>query len=185
MNINQVKVVFIILVITSCETASQAQSALPGPAVIWPSGPLEVIAAFDRPLDQSVAKTLVNKQIAYFETGIAKPKGSLRIAGARLVDDGAELWFSQRSPHPAQARYQFPIVEPASGGKTRPSPFARILTLSTGSKRVGRKTRILTMGPGGRPGCPRSTAIACGNCVRSQKCTNEEQDFLRSPAGWH
>ena len=59
-----------------------AQSIVPGPSAIWPAGPLEVIAAFDRPLDQAVVEMLLNQRISYSDAKMPKAAGTLRIAGA-------------------------------------------------------------------------------------------------------
>jgi len=84
--------------------------------VVWPSGPLEVIAAFDRSVDPSVSRSLVGKSIAYFkhegqvnDRAPARPWGSLRIVGSRLIDDGRTLILAT-DPHPRLARYVLPAL---------------------------------------------------------------------------
>jgi putative heme-binding domain-containing protein len=90
---------------------------VPGrPLAVWPSGPLEVIAAFDRPLDPAVAKRMVGQAIPYQDTGgggpdqppPSRPAGRLRIVGARLIDDGRTLVLAT-DPHPRVARYLLPL----------------------------------------------------------------------------
>jgi putative heme-binding domain-containing protein len=87
------------------------------PVAVWPTGPLQVIAAFDRPIDPSAAKSLIGRTISYFETrpdvpgqaSPAKPLGALRIVGARLIDDGRTLVLAT-DPHPRVARYRLPLA---------------------------------------------------------------------------
>jgi putative heme-binding domain-containing protein len=86
------------------------------PIVVWPPGPLEVIAAFDRPLDPAVANAMVGQAISYQDTGgggpdqppLSRPAGRLRIVGARLVDDRRTLVLAT-DPHPRIARYFLPL----------------------------------------------------------------------------
>ncbi len=88
------------------------------PVAVWPPGPLEVIAAFDRPIDPAAAKSLIGRTISYFETQSdvpgqappAKPLGALRIVGARLIDDGRTLVLAT-DPHPRVARYRLPLSD--------------------------------------------------------------------------
>jgi putative heme-binding domain-containing protein len=85
------------------------------PVAVWPSGPLQVIAAFARPIEPSAARSLIGRTIAYSETPSpvtgnttsARPSGSLRIVGARLIDDGRTLVLAT-DPHPRVARYHLP-----------------------------------------------------------------------------
>ncbi len=91
------------------------------PVAVWPSGPLDVVAAFDKAVNPATATSLVNQNIPYFQPegpadgGVASPRrlGSLRIVGARLADDGRTLTLAT-DPHPALARYVLPL--PATGG---------------------------------------------------------------------
>jgi putative heme-binding domain-containing protein len=83
---------------------------------VWPSGPLDVVAAFDKTVDLSTATSLVGKSIPYFDpagtandrTAAARPLGSLRIVGARLTDAGRTLTLAT-DPHPRLARYVVPL----------------------------------------------------------------------------
>jgi putative heme-binding domain-containing protein len=96
-----------------------AQPAAPdGPAhpiAVWPPGPLEVIAAFDRPLDPAAAEAMIGRTISYQDAGgggpdqgaAARPAGRLRIVGARRLDDGRTLALAT-DPHPRVARYLLP-----------------------------------------------------------------------------
>jgi putative heme-binding domain-containing protein len=86
------------------------------PVAVWPAGPLEVIVAFDRPIDQTLARSLVGKDIPFFESNSSilssarsqKPLGSIRIAGTRLIDEGRTLILAT-DPHPRAARYILPL----------------------------------------------------------------------------
>src|SRR5262245_17917229 len=88
------------------------------PIAIWPPGPLEVIAAFDRPLDPAAAKAMIGRTIQYQDTGgggpdqpsPSHPAGRLRIVGARLVDEGRTLVLAT-DPHPRVARYLLPLSD--------------------------------------------------------------------------
>jgi putative heme-binding domain-containing protein len=113
-----------------------AQPATPvataaSPAVAWAAGPLDVVVAFDKPLDPSAATALVGKTISYFELAAAPagrigspaPLGALRIVGARLDGGGRTLTLAT-DPHPALARYELPL--PANTIQGRPSSSAAI-----------------------------------------------------------
>jgi len=86
------------------------------PVAIWPSGPLEVVAAFDSAIDLEAATSLVGKNIPYFEpagatkdrTASPRPSGAVRIVGARLTD-GARTLILATDPHPRMARYLLPL----------------------------------------------------------------------------
>jgi putative heme-binding domain-containing protein len=86
------------------------------PVAVWPSGPLDVVAAFDKTVGLSTATSLVGKSIPYFDpagtandrTAAPRPLGSLRIVGARLTDAGRTLTLAT-DPHPRLARYVVPL----------------------------------------------------------------------------
>jgi putative heme-binding domain-containing protein len=90
-------------------------------AAVWPSGPLDVVVAFDNAVDPAAASELVGKSITYFEparptgdrAGAPGPSGALRIVGARLTDAGRTLTLAT-DPHPSLARYVLPRTEPAT-----------------------------------------------------------------------
>jgi len=96
--------------------ARTTDGPVPRPVAIWPSLPLEVVAAFDTAIDPAVATSLVGKSIPYFEpvgttkdrTGSAGPSGAVRIVGARLTDDARTLILAT-DPHPRMARYLLPL----------------------------------------------------------------------------
>lgn len=101
-----------------------ARADLPGPVAIWPSGPLEVRAAFSTPIDPAEAKGWVDRFITFAPAGKdpqpgAKPadppknrpdagqelrKGRLRIAAVSLQDDNKTLVLAT-DPHPFPAQY--------------------------------------------------------------------------------
>jgi putative heme-binding domain-containing protein len=86
------------------------------PLAVWPPGPLEVVATFDRPLDPAAAQAMVGRTIAYQDANgsgtdpaaAARPAGRLRIVGARRLDDGRTLALAT-DPHPRVARYLLPL----------------------------------------------------------------------------
>ncbi len=89
------------------------EAEAPRPVVVWPSGPLEVVAAFDRPVAADVARRMVGKSIPYGAmkaplAGESKPDGSLRIVGAWLAEEGRTLVLAT-DPHPRVARYELPF----------------------------------------------------------------------------
>jgi putative heme-binding domain-containing protein len=110
------------------DAASAAQpnagsSAPPRPVAVWPSGPLDVVVAFDQKIDAAVAKGLVGRAIVYSDKGArpgqdAQAAGSLRIVGARLADDARSLLLAT-DPHPLMARYALPLY-PAGAHGGRP-----------------------------------------------------------------
>ncbi len=98
-------------------------SAPPRPVAVWPSGPLDVVAAFDKEIDPSIAKGLVGRTIVYSEkvarTGQGdQGAGSLRIVGARLTD-GARTLLLATDPHPLVGRYVLPHLEAGARGGSR------------------------------------------------------------------
>ncbi|HWE38877.1 MAG TPA: ThuA domain-containing protein [Isosphaeraceae bacterium] len=95
----------------------------PQPVLAWPSGPLEVRVAFDRPIDAAAVAGLKGATIPFgdsvraadrlevfkppykvVEGQQAEPKGSLRVAAARLADGGRTLVLAT-DPHPRAAHY--------------------------------------------------------------------------------
>lgn len=87
----------------------------PRPVAVWPAGPLEVVAAFDRPVGADVARRMVGKTIPYGRMNASpadgsKPDGALRIVAARLTDENRTMILAT-DPHPRVARYNLPIGE--------------------------------------------------------------------------
>jgi putative heme-binding domain-containing protein len=113
-------------------TAAGHRDAASRPVAVWPPGPLEVIAAFDRPVDPAMARAVIGQTIPYSnvpedgtrQTPPSKPAGRLRIVGARLTDDGRTLLLAT-DPHPRVARYWLPPLvdrsEPASNDLSIPT----------------------------------------------------------------
>jgi putative heme-binding domain-containing protein len=91
------------------------------PVAVWPSGPLDVVAAFDEPLTVETASSFVGQTIPYFEPAgrvddrgsPPRPLGSVRIVGARLTDAGRTLIVAT-DPHPRPARYVLPLPATAA-----------------------------------------------------------------------
>jgi putative heme-binding domain-containing protein len=109
------------------------------PIAIWPSGPLEVVAAFDRPIDAGLAKSYIGRTISYVETRSdgpgqplrATPPGALRIVGTRLIDGGQTLVMAT-DPHPRVARYLLPLPAAIGGPALKPLPDATVAYDLTG-----------------------------------------------------
>src|SRR5262245_14531801 len=84
---------------SSRPAAGPPRDAVLRPVAVWPPGPLEVIAAFDKPIDAALAKTFIGRAIPYVEGQAAtlgvdlpsKSSGTLRIVAARRVDGGRTL----------------------------------------------------------------------------------------------
>jgi thiosulfate/3-mercaptopyruvate sulfurtransferase len=95
------------------------------PVVIWPTGPLEVVAAFDRPVEDGMANRLVGRSVGYLQSAAADQartsatgaKGALRIVAARLADSRRTLILAT-DPHPCVARYFLPANEPEANATT-------------------------------------------------------------------
>ena len=96
-------------------TAAASRDAPIRPVAVWPPGPLDVTAAFDRPIDPATANAMIGRTIPYHDIRPegpeqlqpSQPAGSLRIVGVRLVDDGRTLVLAT-DPHPRVARYLLP-----------------------------------------------------------------------------
>jgi putative heme-binding domain-containing protein len=97
-----------------------APAALPRLVAIWPTGPLEVRAAFEQPLDAALAKSMVGKTISFGgvarvgaePAGTQQQAGTLRIAAALLADQGRTLILAT-DPHPREAVYRTQIATSA------------------------------------------------------------------------
>jgi putative heme-binding domain-containing protein len=94
--------------------------AFPRPAAVWPSGPLDLVIAFPRPVSSELAKSMIGRRIAYFESAhpgtkspvSSQPLGALRIAGASLADENRTLILAT-DPHPWPAQYQLELGQSA------------------------------------------------------------------------
>jgi putative heme-binding domain-containing protein len=100
------------------QTAGKTPLPDEGPRAIWPAGPLDVVAAFEKPVDPQRAKTLAGQSIPYFSPAEAEngttPRqerrgGALRIVDVRIGDGGRTL-FIATDPHPRVARYVLPLA---------------------------------------------------------------------------
>lgn len=104
------------LLIVACSWPGLATADGPMPPRVvsaWAAGPMEARVAFDRPVDPSIAAGAVGRTIGFGEGAKAgapsagRPggdRGSLRIAAARLVDDGRTLVLVT-DPHPRESTY--------------------------------------------------------------------------------
>ncbi len=94
--------------------------ASPGPKAVasWASGPMEARVAFDQAVDPAVAERLVGRTIRFGSTeapsnGEGRPGGdggSIRVAAARLADQGRTLVLVT-DPHPREVTYSVTIDE--------------------------------------------------------------------------
>ncbi len=103
----------------NAQTAASVRTRGEAPVAVWPAGPLDVVAAFDEPVDPVRAKTLVGQSIAYFalcwpktarwpsKCGVQGRFGSWEFA--RATPD--ERSFIATDPHPRKARYVLPLGE--------------------------------------------------------------------------
>jgi putative heme-binding domain-containing protein len=85
----------------------------PSPVVAWPSAPLEVRVAFEKPLAVERASALVDQHIEFgsssrTSSSIVPTRGVLRIAASRLADEGRTLILAT-DPHPFDATYSLPF----------------------------------------------------------------------------
>jgi putative heme-binding domain-containing protein len=97
--------------------AGLARGAEPAPRVVvaWAGGPMEARVAFDRAVDPELARRVVGESIGFGEG--EKPgvvgraggdRGSLRVAAARLVDEGRTLVLVT-DPHPRESTYHLTL----------------------------------------------------------------------------
>lgn len=85
--------------------AAARPAEAPRVVAAWPSGPLEVRVAFASPVDPGVAEAQVGGEIPFASSSDpGASRGTLRIAGASLADDGRTLVLAT-DPHPFAARY--------------------------------------------------------------------------------
>jgi putative heme-binding domain-containing protein len=110
---------------TSVQTAARVTEQALAPAAVWPAGPLDVVAAFERPVDPKRAQALVGQSIPYFVpaesidgTGRQERRvGALRIMAVRASDGGRTLSIAT-DPHPLVARYIIPLAAREAGGNS-------------------------------------------------------------------
>src|SRR4051794_19121403 len=95
--------------------ASGGEPESPRPVVAWPEGPLEVRVAFDAAVDPAVAGALTGQTIPFVEAaepgheGEQAAGGSIRIAAARLIDEGRTLVLAT-DPHPRAGTYTLTLA---------------------------------------------------------------------------
>jgi putative heme-binding domain-containing protein len=88
----------------SVAAAGPRAAAWPRPALAWAAGPMEVRVAFESAADATAAEGVVGTTIALRERGEEGREGSLRVAAAKLADDGRTLVLVT-DPHPRPADY--------------------------------------------------------------------------------
>ncbi len=102
----------------------------PGVVVAWAGGPMEARIAFDRAVDPELVRRVVGESIGFGEG--EKPgeagrpggdRGSLRVAAARLVDEGRTLVLVT-DPHPRESTYRLALPGVKVPGE--PGPGRRI-----------------------------------------------------------
>jgi putative heme-binding domain-containing protein len=107
-------------------TAAMGPGDVIRPVAVWPSGPLDVTLAFDRPLDAGRATSYIGRAITYGETPTGEPNrplptapsGKLRIVGTRAIDGGRTLVLAT-DPHPRVARYHLPLSFAPGGPRSK------------------------------------------------------------------
>jgi putative heme-binding domain-containing protein len=128
----------IVAVVAAASGRAADAPAPPHPVVAWPAGPFEVRVTFDRPLDQAVARAAAGRVIPFEEEQSvvqqAKPRkkarpsrvlstlthrGMLRIAAARLIDEGRTLVLVT-DPHPRVATYSLHLTGIRGQGEPPP-----------------------------------------------------------------
>lgn len=113
-----------LLAIAAISTSvARDEPSSPRAVASWPSGPLEVRVAFDRPLDPGAAKSVANGSIPFAERNAAvggkppTPLGTLKVAAALLDDDNRTLVLAT-DPHPFNAAFS-----PSLPGLPAPPPY--------------------------------------------------------------
>lgn len=117
-------VVVATLAIVPAHTSAE-DGAVRSPSLVWPAGPLEVVLAFPSPADLEWTRAFIGNSIPYFDPvpraaggpSAVAPLGSLRIAGAKLIDQGRTLLLAT-DPHPRVARYELVLGPPREAGQT-------------------------------------------------------------------
>jgi putative heme-binding domain-containing protein len=129
-----VRLSFCVIVCTEVlvATAYATDDGAARPIAVWPAGPLQVFASFDRPVLRTSAEALVGLSIPYFPGSASalglksnsQPLGRLAIAGVRLIDDNRTIVIAT-DPHPRSARYVLPLPSspqsPRSGTRVNPT----------------------------------------------------------------
>ena len=95
----------------------------PKVVVAWASGPMEARVAFDRAVDADLARRVVGELVGFGEEekpgGKGRPggdSGTIRVAAARLVDDGRTLVLVT-DPHPRESTYRLGLPGLTTSGE--------------------------------------------------------------------
>ncbi|CAN5640581.1 hypothetical protein BH23PLA1_BH23PLA1_10620 [soil metagenome] len=98
------------LPIGSSPLTAEEPADAPRLVAAWPDGPLSARLAFDRPVDPDLPDRLTGLEIPFRAGGEGnEPLGKLRVAGARLEDDGRTIVLLT-DPHAAEATYALSIA---------------------------------------------------------------------------
>ena len=104
----------------------------PAPRVVvaWAGGPMEARVAFDRAVDPELARRVVGESVGFGEGEkpgvVGRPggdRGALRVAAAKLVDDGRTLVLVT-DPHPRESKYRLALPGVKAPGE--PGPGRRV-----------------------------------------------------------
>ncbi len=148
------------------------------PIAVWPAGPIEVVAAFDRPVARSSAAALVGQSVLYFDgSKSAAARGSssrllgqLRIAAIRLIDDNRTLVLAT-DPHPCDC-----VLHPtAAGPGSEPADWCQ--SESHRGLRLERRRDRLERGR--RRSCP-AALVGVVAAARRGCCTSAHAGFEAS-----
>ena len=167
--------------------AASPGSAAPRVVAAWPAGPMEVRAAFDGPIDPSVARAMVGRSIPFGEPAnrgagprLAVTLGRLRIAAARL-DDGGRTLVLATDPHPRPASYVLTVPLDDASGRSAPRGESRWPTTWAASRSSGSaagRDRSLR----GRDGGPRLTLHRLAPSPTARSSTSEPSRGWPGPA---
>ena len=170
---------FVVLGLVGWISATFASGAEPAPKVVvaWAVGPMEARVAFDRAVDPEVARRVVGESIGFGEGEkpgvVGRPggdRGALRVAAAKLVDDGRTLVLIT-DPHPREATYRLtlPVVKGSSeagGGEAGPRWLMTWAESMRAGPRWGGRSRR------GRDGGRWSTRAPSGRSRRGRSSRN-------------
>ena len=91
-----------LLIVLVAATLARADDVPPRPIAAWAAGPLEARVVFDRPVPESLAKSLVGMRIVFGDDAKDGERGSLRIAAAHARGDVLVL---ATDPHSRDTTY--------------------------------------------------------------------------------
>jgi putative heme-binding domain-containing protein len=121
-----------VLCVIWASSASLTPAAEPSPRVVlaWASGPMEARIAFDRAVDPDLARRVVGESVGFGEGEkpgevgrVGGDRGRLRVAAARLVDEGRTLVLVT-DPHPCESTYRLAL--PSLKAPDEPGPGRRV-----------------------------------------------------------